>query len=141
MTLKKMVSTVTPRNNFGYDAVETLFRLCGRCVPYARRIFVGSHTPLRLLHQNDYILEKAFVYGIMALSKWLGRDRLPPGVYGKWPPKLPAKLVPTGINIIQDGIVQPPPLPPPVDAPPHLRKREASSSSTTLSMKKRGSAA
>jgi len=43
---------------------------------------------------NDYVLEKTFVYGIVALSKWLGAGRFPQGVYGQWPPKMPAELVP-----------------------------------------------
>ena len=45
-------------------------------------------------YRNDCILEKTFIYGVVALSKWLGRDRLPHGVSGLWPPALPADLLP-----------------------------------------------
>ena len=57
-------------------------------------MLTGNNRPLRLLHVKDYVLEKAFVYGIVALSKWLGEERLPYGVYGQWPPKFPATLLP-----------------------------------------------
>ena len=48
-----------------------------------------------MLHLNDYVLEKAFVYGILALSKWLGEKRFVYGVYGNWPPTFPEGLVPS----------------------------------------------
>ena len=51
-------------------------------------------TDTTLSADNDYILEKAFVYGIVALSKWLGEERYPCGVYGQWPPPFPAGLAP-----------------------------------------------
>ena len=41
---------------------------------------------------NDYVMEKAFVYGIIALSKWLGKEKFPKGVYGTWPPPPPEDL-------------------------------------------------
>ena len=142
---EEMLLEVAPPSSFGNEAVETLFRLFELCVPSARKIFITSYTPLRLLHLNDYSLEKAFVYGIMALSKWLGRTKFPQGVHGRWPPKLPAEFVPERTISMPVDIVQPPPLPPPVvaaldDAPPHLRKREASSGSKSLHVKRRGDA-
>ena len=67
-------------------------------MPKARRVFDGNYRPLKLLHVNDYVMEKAFVYGIVALSKWLGEERFPYGVYGQWPPKFPAALVPRSLG-------------------------------------------
>ena len=95
-----------------------------------------------MLHLNDYSLEKTFVYGIMALSKWLGQTRFPYGVYGSWPPTLPACYIPASSMSMPVAIVQPPPLPPPGyappdDAPPRDLKRAASSSSTALHLKKK----
>ena len=107
--------------------METLYRLFSKCVPAARRVFDGASRPLKLLHVNDYVMEEAFVYGIVALSKWLGEEQFPYGVYGQWPPKFPAALVPRS------------PAPPQVDLeastredhlPAHLRQgRPAASSS------------
>ena len=139
---EEMLQNAVPPTDFGNDAVETLFRLFTLCVPCARTIFMAPYTPLRLLHMNDYSLEKTFVWGIMALSKWLGQDKFPHGVYGSWPPKLPREYAPDNGMSMPVDIVQPPPLPPPVnaaldDAPPHDRKRGASSGSTPLHVKKR----
>jgi hypothetical protein len=66
-----------------------LLKLLEACVPLARDIFLNMYSPLRLLHMNDYVMEKAFAYGVIALSKWLGPDRFPNGVYGEWPPTPP----------------------------------------------------
>ena len=107
--------------------MDTLYRLFSKCVPEARRVFDGASRPLKLLHVNDYVLEKAFVYGIVALSKWLGEERFPYGVYGQWPPKFPAALVPRS------------PAPPHVDLeastsedhlPAHLRQGSPAASSS-----------
>ena len=90
---------------------------------------------------NDYVMEKAFVYGIVALSKWLGEKRFPMGVYGKWPPKMPADLVPKyrGSESVEIDAPEPglaakpvPPLVGPTDdshVPPHLRIGQPSASS------------
>jgi len=88
------MDSVAPKSTFGNDVVEVLYRLFSACVPEARRIFTDNVSPLRLLHVNHYVLEKAFVHGIIALSKWLGKDGWPCGVHGRWPPKMPADLVP-----------------------------------------------
>ena len=86
-----------------------------------------------MLHVNDYVLEKTFVYGIVALSKWLGPECFPHGVYGHWPPKLPAKFLPENLGSIPVDLLAPPPLPPPADDGLPLRLRQglppASSSS------------
>jgi hypothetical protein len=94
LPFQELVDRVAPRSMFAQDPVETLFLLFSACVPCARRVFTDAYTPLRLLHVNDYVLEKTFVYGIVALSKWLGQERFPHGVYGQWPPQMPADLVP-----------------------------------------------
>ena len=138
---EEMLRDVVPPQCFGNDAIETLYRLFAKCVPCARKIFIGSYTPRRLLHVNDYSLEKAFVYGMIALSKWLGQAQFPPGVYGSWPPKLPVEFVTDPSLTMPEDIVEPPPLPPPVndaldDAPPHIRKRGAASGSKPLHVKK-----
>ena len=36
----------------------------------------------------------AFIYGVIAASKWLGKDKFPLGIYGAWPPALPADMLP-----------------------------------------------
>ena len=61
-------------------------------IPSAEKVFVDAYHPLRLLHRNDYVMEKAFVFGVIALSKWLGSDRYPPGLYGEWPPEPPPEI-------------------------------------------------
>ena len=78
----------------GRDPVDPLNRLFSACVPSARRVFMNAYAPLRLLHMNDYVLEETCVYGVVALSKWLGEERFPVGVFGKWPPQPPDDLVP-----------------------------------------------
>ena len=93
--LQELLEKDAPRTMFGLDPVHSLERLFKRCVPCANRIFTGNYSPLRMLHLNDYVLEKAFVYGILALSKWLGEKRFVYGVYGKWPPPFPEGLLPS----------------------------------------------
>jgi len=93
LCFQAVVDPLAPRSHTGHDPVETLFILFSACVPQARRVFTGHYTPLRLLHVNDYVLEKAFVYGIVALSKWLGEENFPQGVFGHWPPNVPEGLV------------------------------------------------
>ena len=57
----------------------------------ARDVFTHAYSPARLLWRNDYIIEKAFVFGVIALSKWLGDARFPQGLYGSWPPRQPVE--------------------------------------------------
>ena len=92
LCFQEVVDEVLPREHFGRFPVETLYALFSAFLPHAQHVFVGAYSPLRLLHVNDYVLEKAFVYGIIALSKWLGEERFPPGVFGQWPPQVPAGL-------------------------------------------------
>jgi len=88
----------------GPDPADILLRLFSAFLPLARYVFQGAYTPLRLLHVNDYVLDKAFVYGILALSKWIGEEHFPDGVYGHWPPRFPANLlaIPIQVDIPDD---------------------------------------
>ena len=129
LPFQELVDEIAPRSMFSHDPVETLSLLFMACVPCARRVFTAAYRPLRLLHVNDYVLEKAFVYGIVALSKWLGEGRFPQGVYGSWPPKLPADFLPTcpGSETVEVDATAPIPVPPLLGhaddehLPPHLR--------------------
>ena len=71
------------------DPIQTLLRLLSLCVPKARDIFTGASHPARMLHMNAYVMEKTFLYGIICLSKWVGQEKFPTGIYGQWPPPLP----------------------------------------------------
>ena len=61
-----------------------------------------------MLHLNDYVLEKTFVYAILCLSKWLGADTFPQGIYGKWPPAPPKNLYSCDPDVVpvpvEDGV-------------------------------------
>ena len=57
-------------------------------------ILEGRRSCKNLLHMNDYVMERACVYGVIALSKWPGLDRFPRGIYGMWPPDPPPEAVP-----------------------------------------------
>ena len=47
----------------------------------------------RLLHLNDYVLDKASVSCVWALSKWLTQKTFPQGVF-TWPPEVPSSVLP-----------------------------------------------
>jgi hypothetical protein len=72
------------------DPKLMLDTLLEKCVPHSSKIFCGNYGVMKLLHINDYILEKTFVYAIFLLSKWLGPDIFSCGIYGYWPPAPPA---------------------------------------------------
>ena len=76
------------------DAVQaffTIFEMCG--VPHVRKALDGraSWTALRILDQNGYIMEKAFIWGIRAFSTWLKPEHFPRGIHS-WPPSVPESL-------------------------------------------------
>ena len=71
----------------GRDARAAMLRVFRKCIPSPTSMFAGPISMHHLIHMNDYVLDKAFVYGAMMLSKWLGQDRLPHGVFGFWPPE------------------------------------------------------
>ena len=47
----------------------------------------------RLLALNDYVMEKAFVFGVICMSKWMREEVFPQGVY-VWPPAMPEPPAP-----------------------------------------------
>ena len=120
LSFQQVIEREAPASHFGIDPCEQILRLFAACVPRARDIFSGPYTPARLLHMNDYVVEKAFVYGVVALSKWLGAERFPHGIYGRWPPNAPelAPSTPATPALDIDGAV-----------PPHLRLGSPSASS------------
>ena len=83
-----------PRFAAGRDASEALLELWKLIVPCARDIFTGPYSPARAFAHCDYIMEGAFIFGAIVLSKLLGFDKFPCGVYGNWPPALPRALRP-----------------------------------------------
>ena len=50
----------------------------------ARNIFLSERGPHRLLHVNEYNLDKTFVYAIIVLSKILGPNAFPCGFFDQW---------------------------------------------------------
>ena len=71
---------------------DMLLKLLEKCVPCARKIFSGHTSPMKLLHMNDYVIEKTFVFAVISLSKWLGKEWFSHGVFGDWPPIAPHDL-------------------------------------------------
>ena len=78
----------------GRDARMALMDVFKKCIPSPTSIFSGPVTMHHLLHANDYVLDKTFVYGAIMLSKWLGQERLLAGVFGFWPPEPPPGAIP-----------------------------------------------
>ena len=72
------------------EAANTLSQLFISILPLAQRALrqADTYTPLRILAMNDYVMEKAFVWGVIAFSKWLTPEHFPQGVY-EWPPAQP----------------------------------------------------
>ena len=68
-----------------------LMILFEQCVPHVRRIFAGNYAPMKLLHMNDYVIEKTFVYAMIVLSKFLGKNWFAWGVFS-WPPAPPSDV-------------------------------------------------
>ena len=73
-----------------HDPIKALNALLRSCFLLPHLIFNGSWSPQWLLHQSNYILDKAFVRAVIGVSKWLGEERFPDGLYGCWPPPAPA---------------------------------------------------
>ena len=87
-----IIDREAPQPVAGRNVQGMFSTLLSKCVPHARDIFSGNFAPIRLLHMNDYVLEKTFVYAMIALSKWMGEERFPQGLYGNWPPEPPDDL-------------------------------------------------
>jgi len=71
-----------------HDAPRMLRRLLDAIVPEASTMLSERYRVLVILAHNDNIIEKAFVYAVILLSKWLGPGRFPEGVHA-WPPAMP----------------------------------------------------
>ena len=67
------------------DAIHMLHRLWDRIVPDGHCLFQGRYTSAILLHDNQYVMEKAFVHGVFLMYRWLGVGWLPGGEFS-WPP-------------------------------------------------------
>ena len=91
---QQVVNDVHAQTYGAHNPVDTLLKLFQACgANRARDIFENGYSPLRMLAANDFVMEKAFLYGIICLSKWLSEDEFPQGVFGDWPPPVPDGLV------------------------------------------------
>ena len=75
-----------------HDPPRTLLKVFQACLPHAQKALRQNeaYTPIRILHMNDYVMEKAFVWGIIAFSKWMTVHNFPLGVFD-WPPARPGR--------------------------------------------------
>ena len=76
-----------------------LMTLLEQCVPHAKKVFAGNYEPMKLLHINDYVIEKTFVYAMICLSKFLGPDWFSWGVF-QWPPAPPPNIYASNPDIV-----------------------------------------
>lgn len=77
------------------DPLRALYQLLETCLPgSATRVFKGSRALPGIMHQNEYVLEKAFVHCVYYLSKCLGTTLLPQGIHYAWPPPTPQSALP-----------------------------------------------
>ena len=75
------------------DPITSLSYLFRAIIPYAHDIFaptrrLGLH---KLLGRNNYVMEAAFVAGVVGLAKFFDEPQWPCGVY-KWPPESPPEF-------------------------------------------------
>ena len=75
------------------DAAVVLVKFIDSICPRASLLFRRRYTMNHLLETSECLASKAFVHAIILLSKWLGKDLFPKGIYG-WPPQPPASLGP-----------------------------------------------
>ena len=86
------------------DSSEVLQQVLVSCIgAQAREIFVGDKGIRKLLHINDYSLDKTFVYAIMVLSTILSYSFWPCGVFGTWPPE-PHPVLPNTSVLATDNV-------------------------------------
>ena len=97
---ERVISFYAPQEIHLRNVNTMLQDLLAQCVPLSSKIFTGHYGVMRLLHLNDYILEKTFVYCITCLSKWLGQKIFPSGIYGNWPPAAPAECIPADPEVV-----------------------------------------
>jgi hypothetical protein len=85
-------------HGMSHDPELALLKLVSACVPHARTILQGRLSTSRFLEMNGFIMEKAFIYIIISLSKWMGEKVFKSGIFGTWPPPMPAELVTLSLN-------------------------------------------
>lgn len=71
------------------DVAYMLIKLMDRIAPQSSDLFRSRYTGQVILAWADGVAEKAFVYAVILLSKWLGAERFPRGVH-QWPPTEPS---------------------------------------------------
>ena len=91
---------VAPTKTIGgsKDPIKALSILLDAAAPGSSRyVFILSRSLLRYLHMNDYVLDKTFVFCIVALSKWLGDVKFPQGIFN-WPPDVQTGMLSTAAS-------------------------------------------
>ena len=68
------------------DATWMLGRLFCRIVPDCATLFRARYTPQISMHDNQHVVEEAFVCGVSLLSTWLKEGWFPEGLFA-WPPR------------------------------------------------------
>ena len=76
------------------NAEGAMLEVFKQCIPKPSQIFAPPVSFKHLLVMNDYSMDMTFVHGAIMLSKWLGQDRYPCGVFGLWPPEPPPGAIP-----------------------------------------------
>ena len=82
-------TAMTKRNAEG--ALLEVFKVC---IPKPAEIFAAPVSLKHLLVLNDYNMDMTFVHCAIMLSKRLGPDCYPCGVFGLWPPEPPPGAIP-----------------------------------------------
>ena len=71
------------------NAEEALSALLRSCFVEHQRMFIHTHSPLKLLATSHMCLDMAFVRAVRLASEWLGPDVMKAGYISTWPPPLP----------------------------------------------------
>ena len=85
---QQIVAREAAPSTFIKNPPEVILTLLQKTIPHASLVFVGALSPDILLQQNDYCLEKTYVWAILQLSTKLGPEVFPQGVH-KWYPRYP----------------------------------------------------
>ena len=90
-----MESVQPPVSGLPPEVTGSLMQMFRAFLPQPQYIFEEQYSCRNLIHICFGVMERAFVYGVVLLSKWLGEDIFPLGIYGEWPNnelrQLPAK--------------------------------------------------
>ena len=79
------------------DAALALAQLLYRICPHGSYPFRRRHTMHHLLEASECVADQAFVPAVVLLSKWLGEDLFPRGIYN-WPPDPPASVTAPSVS-------------------------------------------